>query len=139
MDGQAWVSLVDASTDAAQYADFQKYYKDLYNNYATSIGEYNSVQMDSGNVDLGPYEFEGLAAGGDRGDDWSYLFKSGFYEQANSADYVKDTIRELTLSYDSAANADGSRCRAASCPYDKYWVFLSNPITVGEVLNQASQ
>jgi prepilin-type N-terminal cleavage/methylation domain-containing protein len=132
--GQEWQSVVNASTSATS-PDFSTYYDNLYANYMTSVGQYNSSNQ--GFITLGGYQFDPLDADGVGGSYWGYLFKNGSYEQLNPLDYTKDTIRELTLS-SQQANADGSLCEADSCQYVRYTVFWSDPMTIGDILNQAS-
>ena len=139
VSGVAWQALVDdvdqsstAGTDA-----FQNYYTDLENNYAIASGNgYNAETTDSGGVYLAGYQFLPLQADGPFGGEDGFLLESGSYAVANPADYAKDTLRELTISY-SSANADGSRC-FSSCAYTKYWIFLSDPMTVGNILQETS-
>lgn len=134
LTGQEWQSVVDSKTYATVASSFRKHYDDLYVNYMISIGQYNS--NDRGSLTLGGYRFDPLEADGPFGGEWGYLFKSGSYEQGNPSNYTRDLIREITLSSHSA-NVDGSLCTNNPCPYESYTIFLSDPMTVGDILAKA--
>lgn len=136
--GTMWQATMSASTSASSSAPFRAYYAAFYKTYLTaSGGTYDkTVSAANGKVNVGGYTFGSSAPASAPGAVWGYLLKGGIYEQVVASDYVKDTVRELSLSY-YPSQADGSPCKATArvpCPDITYTVFWSDLFAIGDIL-----